>query len=56
MINICLTQSTDPTDPSDPMNQTNSTGSISNTSCNGEFHVCTVSELVKFYALWKLSH
>ena len=45
------TNSTSPTDPSDPMNQTNSTGSIINTSCNGEYHMCTepqVSVLVKF--------
>ena len=52
MISIHLTQSTDPTDPSDTMNQTNSTGSIINTSCNGEYHMCTesqVSVLVKFY-------
>ena len=48
---INQTNSTDPTDPSDPMNQTNSTGSIINTSCNGEYDMCTesqVSVLVKF--------
>ena len=48
---INQTNSTDPTDPSDPMNQTNSTDSIINTSCNGEYDVCTgsqVSVLVKF--------
>ena len=45
------TNSTDPTDSGDPINQTNSTDSIINTSCNGEYHMYTVSMLVKFYTL-----
>ena len=50
-----------PTDPSDTMNQTNSTGSIINTSCNGEYHMCTESQVCStskiLYTIWKfISH